>query len=96
MMNLMAAIFTKHSDQKYEKEHRFIDFHREGSSKKYIDKDLGAKQVKSIILGYRFDHEGYDAELKRAIEIVYCGNLTIYKAEPSLKKYCMVIKPYQL
>lgn len=96
MENLMEAIFTKHSDWKYEEEYRFIDVNREGNSAKYIDKDIGAKQVNSIILGYKFNHEKYDDELRRIIVNVYGSSLTVYKAEPSLDKYFMKIKPYEI
>ena len=96
MENLMKAIFTKHSDWKYEEEHRFIDVDPKGNSAKYIDKDIGAKHVNSIILGYKFDHGKYDEELKKTLIDVYGGALTVYKAEPSLDEYFMKIKPYDI
>lgn len=96
MEGLMKAIFTKHSDWKYEEEYRFIDFNKEGVADKYIDLDIGAQNVNSIILGFRFDHAKYDAELRRVIDSNYEGSLTVYKAEPSLDEYLMKIKPYKI
>ncbi len=96
MENLKNAIFTKHSDWKYEEEYRFIDFNEKGSSKKHIDIDIGAENVNSIILGFKFDHEKYDHELSKIIDSIYGGSLTVYKAEPSLDEYFMKIKPYDV
>ncbi len=93
---LMNAIFTKHIDWKYEKEYRFIDVHEKGSNQKYIDKNIGQQNVNSIILGYKFNHDKYDEELRNIIDSVYDGNLIVYKAEPSLDEYFMKIKPYTI
>lgn len=96
MQNLMKAIFTKHSDWKYEEEYRLIDFNEKGHSDKHVDLDIGVQSINSIILGFRFDHDKYDEELKRIIDVVYDGSLTVYKAEPSLDEYTMKILPYQI
>ncbi|MEH8022122.1 DUF2971 domain-containing protein [Rheinheimera metallidurans] len=96
MQYLMDAIFTKHLDWKYEEEHRFIDFNQEGMSDKYIDIDIGTTNVESILLGYKFDHEKLDYELKSIIKDVFGGSIDVYKAEPSLEKYAMKFKPYKL
>ncbi|MHA3736092.1 DUF2971 domain-containing protein [Pseudomonas sp. Eth.TT006] len=94
--SLKKAIFTKHSDWRYEEEYRFIDFNEEGIADKYIDVNIGAQNVNSIILGFRFDHAKYDGELRRIIDSNYEGVLTVYKAEPSLDEYLMKIKPYKI
>jgi hypothetical protein len=96
MQNLMKAIFTKHFDWKYEEEYRFIDVNEKGVSDKHIDVDIGARNVNSIILGFRFDHDKHDEELKRIIDFNYDGSLTVYKAEPSLDEYFMKVKPYEI
>lgn len=96
MKNLMKAIFTKHTDWRYEEEYRFINVNETGVSDKYIDLNIGTQNVNSIILGFRFDHAKYDGELKRIIDSTYEGALTVYKAEPSLDEYFMKIKPYEL
>ncbi|WP_324708756.1 DUF2971 domain-containing protein [Pseudomonas fragi] len=96
MDNLGKAIFTKHTDWKYEEEYRFIDFNKEGTTDKYIDINIDTQNINSIILGYRFDHAKYDAELRRIIDINYNGVLTVYKAEPSLDEYLMKIKLYEI
>lgn len=96
MQILRDAIFTKHIDWKYEREYRFIDVDEKGSMQKYVDKNIGSENVNSIILGYKFNHDKYDEELKSIIDSVYNGNLIVYKAEPSLDEYCMKIKPYTI
>jgi hypothetical protein len=93
---LKKAIFTKHSDWKYEDEYRFIDYNQEGIIDKYIDKDIGAQNVNSIILGFKFNHAKYDGELRHIIDNKYGGELTVYKAEPSLDEYLMKFSPYQI
>lgn len=92
----MDAIFTKHSDWKYEEEHRFIDFNSDGVPDKHIDLDLGATNVRAILLGSRFDHSRLDNELKSIIKDVYGDSIDVFKAEPSLEKYAMKFKPYEL
>jgi len=96
MQTLMDSIFTKHIDWKYEQEYRFIDINEKGCTLKNIDKNIGPENVNSIILGYKFNHAKYDEELKHIIHSVYNGNLTVYKAEPSLDEYLMKIKPYTI
>lgn len=96
MKYLMNAIFTKHLDWKYEEEHRFIDFNQAGIPDKYIDVDVGTTNVEAILLGYRFDHKKLDHELKSIIASVYSDSIEVYKAEPSLEKYAMKFKPYEL
>ncbi len=96
MDNFMKTIFTKHSDWEYEKEYRLIDVDLEGNSANYFYKDIGTEQVNSIILGYKFDHDKYDKELKRILVEVYEGSLEVCKVEPSLDEYIMKIKPYNI
>lgn len=96
MENLRNVIFTKHSDWTYEEEYRFIDVNEKGSANKHIDIDIGPENVSSIILGFKFDHEKYDNELRRIIDSIYGGCLTVYKAETSPDEYFMKIKPYEL
>ncbi|MFM5865717.1 DUF2971 domain-containing protein [Aeromonas caviae] len=96
MQYLKDAIFTKHSDWKYEQEYRLINVNMEGISEKYIDVDIGSTNVKVIILGYKFDHKNLDHELKSIIKNVYNGAVDVYKAEPSFEKYAMTCRPYKL
>ncbi|PST91303.1 hypothetical protein C9I86_08380 [Photobacterium sp. NCIMB 13483] len=96
MQYLMDAIFTKHLDWKYEEEHRFIDVNLGGIPDKYIDLDIGVINVRAILLGYKFDHEKLDNELKEIINHVYGGSIEVYKAELSLERYEMKFKPYEL
>ncbi|GLX62555.1 hypothetical protein KMU_05950 [Proteus vulgaris] len=93
---LADSIFTKHIDWKYEQEYRFIDVNEKGSSEKYVDKDIGPENVNSIILGYKFNHDKFEGELKRIIDSVYDGKMTVYKAEPSFDEYSMKIKRYTI
>ncbi|HBC3375451.1 TPA: DUF2971 domain-containing protein [Vibrio parahaemolyticus] len=95
MNNLWAAIMTKHNDWVYEDEYRFIDVNPSGINDAHIDKPLETKRIRSIILGYRFDHEKLDDELRSIINSTY-ESLVVYKAEPSMEEYSMNIRPYSL
>lgn len=94
MEKLHNSIFTKHVDWIYEEEYRFIDTNESGFSHDYIDHNLSSKDINSIVLGYRFDHDKHDSELKNIINEVYGGNLPVYKAQPCLKSYKMIMTPY--
>lgn len=96
MRNLMNAIFTKHSDWKYEEEYRFINFNENGIDDKHVDVNIGPQNINSIILGLRFDHAKYNCELQRIIDSNHNGSLAVYKAEPSLNEYLIKFKPYKL
>ena len=95
IQKLNDAIFTKHLDWIYEKEYRFMDTNESGFSGNHVDHKLLPKQINSIVLGYRFDHDKHDSELQSIIQEVYGGNLPVYKAQPSLEKYKMELTPYK-
>ena len=95
IQKLKDAIFTKHLDWIYEEEYRFMDTNKSGFSGDYIDQNLLPEQINSIVLGYRFDHDKHDLELQSIIQEVYGGNLPVYKAQPCLDSYKMIVTPYK-